>query len=99
MIIAAAKTGVINASKRRVISVDIVKNGNKTLLLRIPGIPKVRRVTSKLVKDIVLLIPAKTTAKIKISCEPAPVYLVHDEKGVIKVQPAQVNARFEHLVK
>jgi len=77
----------------------MVKNGNKILLFRIPGIDKVRLVTNKLVKEIVVLKPAATTAEIKISCEPIPVYLVVDENGVINVQPAVTKALFEHFVK
>ena len=96
---AAPKTGVTIANIRRANKVPIVENGNKTLRLRIPGIAKVRLVTNKLVNEIVLLTPAKITAKIKISCAPTPVYLVHDENGVINVHPAVVNALFEHLVK
>jgi len=90
---------VTRASNRKANSVEIVKNGNKILLLRIPGIPKVRRVTSKLVNDIVELIPAKITAIIRISWEPIPVYFVAEENGVIKVQPAVTRALFEHFVK
>jgi hypothetical protein len=96
---AAPKTGVINANNRNANNVAIVKNGIKTRLLRNPGIDNVRRVTNKLVNDIVLLIPAATTAKINKSWEPTPVYFVEEEKGVIKVQPAVVKALFEHFVK
>ena len=60
---------------------------------------KVRLVINKLVKDTVVLIPAKTTDKIKISWAPIPVYFILEEKGVIKVQPAVVRVRFEHFVK
>jgi hypothetical protein len=64
---AAAKTGVINASilitKNRV----IVINGNNILLLRKPGADIVRRVTNKLVKEIVVLTPAKIALIIAIS--------------------------------
>ena len=49
--------------------------------------------------ETVELIPANTTDKIKMSCEPIPVYLVLEENGVIKVHPAVVNVRFEHFVK
>jgi hypothetical protein len=51
------------------------------------------------VKDTVELIPANTTLIINISCAPIPVYFVVEEKGVINVQPAVTNARFEHFVK
>jgi len=51
------------------------------------------------VNETVELIPANTTDKIKMSCEPIPVYLVLEENGVIKVHPAVVNVRFEHFVK
>jgi len=67
--------------------------------LRKPGIANVRLVINKLVKEIVELIPAKITDKIKISCEPIPVNFILDENGVINVQPAVVSVRFEHLVK
>ena len=87
------------ANIRRANNVPIVENGSNTLLLRIPGIAKVRRVTNKLVKDTVELTPAKITLMIKISCAPIPVYFVVEEKGVIKVQPAVTKARLEHFVK
>lgn len=45
-----------------------------------------------------VLIPAKTTDKIKTSWEPTPVYLVFELNGVIKVQPAVVKVLAEHLV-
>jgi len=77
----------------------IVIKGNKILRFRKPGIPKVRLVIKRLVNDIVVLTPAKITESIAISCEPTPVYLVLDENGVIKAQPAKVNVRLEHFVK
>ena len=58
-----------------------------------------RRVINKLVKDTVVLIPAKTTESIKISCAPIPVYFTFEENGVIKVQPAAVKVLLEHFVK
>ena len=48
-------------------SVPIVEKGNKTLRLRIPGIAKVRLVTSKLVNETVVLTPAKITLVVNIS--------------------------------
>jgi len=57
----------------------------------------VRLVINKLVNEIVVLIPARTTAIIKTSCAPTAVNLVLDEKGVINVQPEVVAALFEHL--
>jgi len=56
-------------------------------------------VINKFVNDIVVLTPAATTDNIRISCEPIPVYLIFDEKGVIKVQPAVVKVLLEHFVK
>jgi hypothetical protein len=46
-----------------------------------------------------VLIPAKMTAIIKISCAPTAVNFVLDEKGVINVQPDVVAALLEHFVK
>jgi hypothetical protein len=63
----AASTGVISANIRIVKSKLIVINGNNDLLLRRPDIVNVRLVINKLVKDIVVLIPAKITDTIKIS--------------------------------
>jgi hypothetical protein len=90
--------GVIIASIRIVNNKPIVIKGIKTLRFRNPGIAKTRRVISKLVNEIVVLTPAKTTELIKISCVPKPVYLMFEENGVIKVHPAAVNVRFEHFV-
>jgi hypothetical protein len=58
---------VIGTNKRRANKVVIVTKGNKTRLLRRPGIAKVRLVINKLVKDIVVLIPAKITEIIRTS--------------------------------
>jgi citrate lyase synthetase len=99
MIIAAPRTGVIIANIRNANNVPIVEKGNKTLRFLIPGIANVRRVTSKLVNETVVLTPAKITLIIKISCAPIPVYFVQEEKGVMNVHPAVTNALFEHLVK
>jgi len=99
IIIAAPSTGVISANILNAKKVPIVKNGKRTLRLRIPGIASVRLVTNKLVKETTVLTPAKITLIIKISCAPTPVYFVDDENGVIKVQPAVTKARFEHFVK
>jgi hypothetical protein len=80
-------------------SVPIVEKGSNTLLFLIPGIASVRLVTNKLVKETVVLTPAKITLIINMSCAPTPVYLVHEENGVINVHPAVTSARLEHLVK
>jgi hypothetical protein len=77
----------------------IVINGNKARLLFKPGIDNVLRVINKFVNEIVLLIPAKITDTINISWLPIFVYLVLDESGVTKAQPAVVNVRSEHFVK
>ena len=60
---------------------------------------RVRLVTNKFVKETTVLVPAKITLIIKISCAPTPVYLVDEENGVINVQPAVTRALLEHLVK
>jgi len=67
IIIAAPKTGVTNANILIVKKRAIVTNGNKTLLLRRPGIAKVLLVINKLVKPTVELIPAKITLVTSIS--------------------------------
>jgi hypothetical protein len=90
---------VIIASILKARSVPIVEKGNNTLRFLIPGIANVLLVTSKLVKDTVVLTPAKITLIIKISCAPIPVYFVQEENGVINVHPAVTRALFEHLVK
>jgi hypothetical protein len=69
----------------------IVKNGIKTRLFRNPGAESVRRVISRLVNDIVVLIPESITVIIAMSCAPKPVNLTLDEKGVMNVQPDIVN--------
>jgi hypothetical protein len=99
MIMAAPRTGVIIANILSAKRVPIVENGKSTLLLRIPGIAKVRLVTNKFVNETVVLTPAKITLIINMSWAPIPVYLVHEEKGVINVQPAVTKALFEHFVK
>ena len=87
------------ASIRNVNKIAIVINGIKIRLFFKPGIDNVRLVIIKFVNEIVVLIPAKTTDKIKISCAPIPVNFVFDENGVINVQPAAVKVRLLHLVK
>jgi hypothetical protein len=79
--------------------VAIVINGIRIRRLRSPGATSVRRVISKFVNEIVVLIPANTTLNSNTSCAPTPVNLVCEERGAIKVHPEVVNARFEHLVK
>jgi len=49
------------------------------------------------VNDIVVLIPAKITDKIKISWEPTPVYFKFELNGVINVQPAVTKVLAEHF--
>ena len=66
----------------------IDRNGINTRRLRNPGADSVRRVISKLVKEIVVLTPDRMTLIIAMSCAPRPVKRVLLEKGVIKVQPA-----------
>jgi hypothetical protein len=63
----APSTGVTNANIRIVNRRLIVIKGNKDRLFRRPDITSVLLVISKLVKDIVVLIPAKITDIIKIS--------------------------------
>jgi len=99
MIIAAPNTGVIIANILKANKVPIVTNGINTLLCLIPGIHKVLLVINKLVNETVLLTPANITDTNNKSCAPIPVYLTFEENGVIKVQPAVVSVRFEHLVK
>jgi hypothetical protein len=67
MNIEAPKTGVTIANIRKVNKIEMVINGSKTLLFRSPGIDKVLRVINKLVKEIVVLTPAKITATINKS--------------------------------
>jgi hypothetical protein len=61
---AAAKTGVIKTNIRIVKNKAIEMNGIKTRLYLKPGILNVRLVINKLVKDIVVLTPAKITPMI-----------------------------------
>jgi len=56
----------------------------------------VRLVINKFVKESVVLIPAKITEIVAISCIPKPVYFNLEENGVIKVQPEIVNDALEH---
>jgi hypothetical protein len=67
MIIAAANTGVTKANIRIVNNKLIVIKGNNILRFLRPGILKVRLVINKLVKDIVVLTPAKITLTIATS--------------------------------
>jgi hypothetical protein len=55
------------ANIRKVNKSAIVINGNKTLLFLRPGIAKVLLVINKLVKETVVLTPAKITATINKS--------------------------------
>lgn len=76
----------------------IVINGINTRLFLSPGIDKVRRVISKFVNDIVVLIPDNKTIIMAVSCAPKPVYWVLAENGVINVQPDIVKILFEQRV-
>jgi hypothetical protein len=67
IIIAAAKTGVINANILIVKSKLIVINGSNILRFLNPGILSVRRVINKFVNEIVVLTPAKITLTIATS--------------------------------
>jgi len=58
MSIAEPNTGVMTASALNISKTVIDINGIIIRLFLIPGIVSVRRVTSKFVKDIVVLIPA-----------------------------------------
>jgi hypothetical protein len=80
----------MTASARNINKIVIEIKGNRIRRLRNPGIARVRRVANKLTIEIVVLIPAKYTPKINISCTPTPVNFVLEEKGVIKVHPATV---------
>ena len=85
---AAPRTGVIRASIRMTRKRVIERKGINTRRLRSPGADSVRRVMSRLVKDIVVLTPDRMTLIIAISWAPNPVKRVLLEKGVINVQPA-----------
>jgi hypothetical protein len=67
IIIAAPKTGVIKANIRIVSNKLTVKKGKIIFLFLKPSAAKVLLVINKLVKEIVVLIPAKITEIIKIS--------------------------------
>ena len=66
----------------------IERKGINTRRLRSPGADNVRRVMSRLVKEIVVLTPESITLMIAISWAPNPVKRVLLENGVINVQPA-----------
>lgn len=72
--------------------------GIRTLLFLRPGATNVLLVIRRLVKEMVVLIPAKTTATKRTSWAPKPEYFMLEEKGVMKVQPAVTAALFEHFV-
>lgn len=95
---AAPRIGVTIARRRSVRRSEIVMKGIRTLLFLSPGATKVLLVIKRLVKEIVVLIPARTTATKRTSCAPKPEYFILEEKGVMKVQPAVTAARLEHLV-
>ena len=67
IITAAPRTGVTIASILNVNSIAIVTKGTSTRRFRKPGEIKVLLVINKFVKDIVVLIPARTTETNKIS--------------------------------
>lgn len=77
----------------------IDKNGINTRRFRKPGAESVRRVISRLVKEIVVLTPDKITLIIAMSCAPKPVNRVLLENGVIKVHPAIVRVELLALGK
>lgn len=85
---AAPNTGVIRASIRITRKRVIDRKGINTRRLRSPGADRVRRVISRLVKDIVVLTPERMTLIIAISWAPRPVKRVLLENGVMNVQPA-----------
>lgn len=95
---AAPKIGVTIARSRSVRRREIVMKGISTLLFLRPGATSVLLVMRRFVKEMVVLIPARTTATNKTSWAPKPEYFMLEEKGVIKVQPAVTAALFEHLV-
>ena len=84
------KTGVITAKALNISNIDILVNGSSILLFLKPDIVNILLVAKRLTNDIVVLIPAKYTPNINISCTPAPVNFNFDEKGVINVHPATV---------
>jgi hypothetical protein len=90
---------VIRANIRIAKNKAMLIKGSKTLRFRSPGIAKVLRVINKLVKDIVVVTPAKITDTIAASILPTPENLMALEKGGIKVHPASVKVLFVHLVK
>ena len=94
----APNTGVIIANILNVNRIDIVINGNKTLLFLNPGIDKVLLVINRLVNEIVELTPAKITATINKSWLPTLENLVLQENGVIKAQPEVTAVLSEHFV-
>ena len=96
---AAPSTGVISASIRMTRKSVIDKNGIKTRRFLRPGADKVRRVISRLVKEIVVLTPESMTLIIAMSCAPNPVNRVLLENGVINVQPAIVRVELLDLGK
>jgi len=96
---AEPKTGVITAKALSISSTVIDINGIIIRLFLIPGIVNDLLVTSKFVNDIVVLIPAKYTPTISISCIPAPVNCSFDENGVINVHPETVCVALEHFTK
>lgn len=59
---AAPKIGVTMARRRNVSNREIVMKGIRTLLFLRPGATRVLLVIKRLVKEIVVLIPANTTA-------------------------------------
>ena len=86
------------ARSLRVKSKEMVMKGISTLLFLRPGATRVLLVIKRLVKEMVVLIPAKTTETRSTSCAPKPEYFIFEEKGVMKVQPAVTAALFEHFV-
>ena len=90
MSIADPSIGLITAKALNINNIVMLIKGNNILLFLKPGIDNVLLVDNKFISDIVVLIPAKYTPKTNMSCIPTPVYLILEEKGVIKVHPATV---------
>lgn len=80
----------MTAKALNISKIEIEINGNSIRRVLNPGIANVRLVTNKFVTEIVVLIPAKITPNISMSCTPNPVNRKSEEKGVINVHPATV---------
>jgi hypothetical protein len=76
---------------------EIDRNGGMFFLFFSPTLPKHLLVSSRLVKDSVVLAPAIIVVNIIASCAPGPVNLNELESGVINVHPDIVNVGLLHL--